>query len=127
MYIIDLFQKEINTLNSNTFREAISQLQAIETLLEEEQREGSDKRLLEALKDDRNRLRSLTKGLFNPQFGSIFRTHHNPTYFSRRLFRYSDIYMSCLTDLLNYSVDHTFSPRRGALPHEKVSTRVTTE
>lgn len=59
-----------------------------------------------------------TKTLYNPQFGSIFRTHHNPTYFSRRLFRYSDVYMSHVTNLLKYSLKHAFLPRRGLLPHE---------
>lgn len=63
-------------------------------------------------------LRSLTKNLFNPQFGSIFRTFHNPTYFSRRLVRFSDIYMASISCLLNYDVNFTFYPRRTPLQHE---------
>lgn len=62
--------------------------------------------------------RSLTKNLFNPQFGSIFRTFHNPTYFSRRLVRFSDIYMASISCLLNYDVNFTFYPRRTPLQHE---------
>jgi hypothetical protein len=65
--------------------------------------------------------RQKIKCVFNKQFGSVFRTYHNPTYFSRRLFRFADIYMSCLTNLLNYSVNHTFYPRRGVMPHEYTS------
>lgn len=127
--IITELEKEVETLNSDTFRETICELQAIQALIDEEQRvkerrtstSGQPSELMEALLEDRTVLRQQTKALFNPQFGSIFRTHHNPTYFSRRLFRYSDIYMSCLTNLLNYSTDHIFSPRRGALPHEKMA------
>ncbi|MED6260674.1 5'-nucleotidase domain-containing protein 2 [Ataeniobius toweri] len=60
----------------------------------------------------------MTKNLFNPQFGSIFRTCHNPTYFSRRLSRFSDIYMASLSCLLNYDPSYTFYPRRTPLQHE---------
>ncbi|PRD21459.1 UNVERIFIED_CONTAM: Nt5dc2 [Trichonephila clavipes] len=74
--------------------------------------------IIQQLLKERDLLRVHTKYVFNKQFGSIFRTHHNPTYFSRRLFRYSDIYMSQITNLLNYSLNHIFYPRRGALPHE---------
>ena len=120
-------QKEINILNSEEFGEAISELEAIQELIEERQRTtcrvnvfsgASD--LLQHLFRDREVLRLKTKSLFNPQFGSIFRTHHNPTYFSRRLFRYSDIYMGSITNLLKYSINHIFCPRRGSLPHEKM-------
>lgn len=56
--------------------------------------------------------RTKTKTDFNKQFGSVFRTFNNPTYFSRRLFRFADIYTGHLTNLLNYSTKHTFYPRR---------------
>lgn len=72
-------------------------------------------------KDDINYLycfRKITKTVFNKQFGSVFRTFHNSTYFTRRLNRFADIYMSDMTSLLNYSLDYTFYPRRNALPHE---------
>lgn len=62
--------------------------------------------------------RVMMKNLFNPQFGSIFRTCHNPTYFSRRLCRFSDIYMTSVSCLLNYDLTYTFYPRRTPLQHE---------
>uniref|UniRef100_UPI00398E650C prickle planar cell polarity protein 3-like n=1 Tax=Pristiophorus japonicus TaxID=55135 RepID=UPI00398E650C len=62
--------------------------------------------------------KAFTKNLFNPHFGSIFRTSHNPTYFSRRLCRFSDIYMSSISCLLNYDLDYIFYPRRTPLQHE---------
>lgn len=65
-----------------------------------------------------DRDRKITKAVFNEQFGSLFRTYHNPTYFSRRLFRFADVYTSKVTNLLRFSPKHTFYARRGALPHE---------
>lgn len=62
--------------------------------------------------------RVMMKNFFNPQFGSIFRTCHNPTYFSRRLCCFSDIYMASLSCLLNYDAAFTFYPRRTPLQHE---------
>ncbi|KAG7221107.1 hypothetical protein INR49_017548 [Caranx melampygus] len=59
-----------------------------------------------------------TKDIFNAQFGSLFRTYHNPTYFSRRLSRFADIYMASISCLLNYDFQHTFFPRRTPLQHE---------
>lgn len=56
--------------------------------------------------------------MFNGQFGSLFRTYHNPTYFSRRLSRFADIYMASISCLLNYDLQHTFYPRRTPLQHE---------
>lgn len=62
--------------------------------------------------------RVATKEAFNRQFGSIFRTYHNPSFFTSRLCRYADLYMSSVSNLLQYPTDHTFYPRRSALPHE---------
>eukprot|EP00069_Balaena_mysticetus_P005747 bmy_04801T0 len=62
--------------------------------------------------------REMTKGSFNTQFGSLFRTDQNPTYFLRRLSRFADIYMASLSCLLSYDVSHTFYPRRTPLQHE---------
>lgn len=60
----------------------------------------------------------MTKRFFNAQFGSLFRTDQNPTYFLRRLSRFADIYMASLSCLLNYDVHHTFYPHRTPLQHE---------
>ena len=62
--------------------------------------------------------RSLLKEMYNPHFGSIFRTEKAPTYFSRRLNRFANLYMPSLESLQGYHLDHTFYPRRLALPHE---------
>ena len=62
--------------------------------------------------------RHLLKDMYNLRFGSVFRTEKNATYFSRRLATYSNLYMSSLDCLMNYSLDYTFIPRRQSLPHE---------
>jgi len=74
--------------------------------------------ILEEWKSELRTLQFGLKSMFNKQFGSTFRTHNNPTFFSRKLFRFSDIYTSRVTNLRNYSFTHSFYPRRGALPHE---------
>ena len=51
-------------------------------------------------------------------FGSVFRTEKCPTYFTRRLASFSNLYTSSLDNLLQYSLNHTFNPRKTALPHE---------
>lgn len=68
--------------------------------------------------DERENLRLWFKRSFNPQFGSIFRSHNNPSFFSRRLSRFSDIYTSNVTNLLNYPIDYHFIPKRIDLAHE---------
>ncbi|XP_073086806.1 5'-nucleotidase domain-containing protein 2 isoform X3 [Manis javanica] len=80
--------------------------------------DSESRQVLAAWMKERQELRCVTKALFNAQFGSIFRTFHNPTYFSRRLVRFSDLYMASLSCLLNYSMDFTFYPRRTPLQHE---------
>ncbi|CAK1602135.1 unnamed protein product [Parnassius mnemosyne] len=118
--IINELTHEINTLNTRTFKENANWLQMLTQLIEDHQG-YKDPEALEVISewmDERDMLRNATKGVFNKQFGSVFRTYHNPTYFSRRLFRFADIYTSNIRNLLNYSLTHTFYPRRGVMPHE---------
>lgn len=65
--------------------------------------------------------RQVMKELFNERFGSLFRSYHNPTYFTRRLNRFADVYTSSLVNFLKYPLNYTFYPQRTALPHELVS------
>ena len=73
---------------------------------------------------ERDMLRMNSKHSFSPYFGSVFRTFNNPSFFSRRLSRFADIYMSNVTNLLNYPVDCYFMPRRTELPHEQSSNKL---
>ncbi|CAL7943768.1 unnamed protein product [Xylocopa violacea] len=121
--IIKELTHEITTLNNPKFKENANWLQMLTGLIEEHQDyEGPDvQSVLNEWIKERDQLRNDIKRVFNEQFGSVFRTYHNPTYFSRRLFRFADIYMSSITNLLEYSTSHTFYPRRGVMPHEYTS------
>ncbi|XP_002738625.1 5'-nucleotidase domain-containing protein 3-like [Saccoglossus kowalevskii] len=118
--IIPELESEINTMNSDVYKESLTWLVALQNLIETMQANQSPdcQAVIQEWLNERNKLRILTKEVFNPRFGSLFRTYHNPTYFSRRLSRFADFYTSDIINLLNYSTDHTFYPRRAALPHE---------
>lgn len=118
--IISDLEHEIDTLNDEQFKSNANWLQMLTQLIEEHQDNNSvdAKNALKIWNNERDYLKQATKNIFNKQFGSVFRTYNNPTYFSRRLFRFADIYTSNLTNLHKYSVNHTFYPRRGVMPHE---------
>ncbi|XP_058799257.1 5'-nucleotidase domain-containing protein 3 [Phymastichus coffea] len=121
--IIKELAHEIETLNDPKFKLDANWLQMLTCLIEDHQNVDGPEAEAELLDwiQERDRLRQDIKRVFNQQFGSVFRTYHNPTYFSRRLFRFADIYMSSITNLLCYSTSHTFYPRRGVMPHEYTS------
>ncbi|XP_071949399.1 5'-nucleotidase domain-containing protein 3-like [Antedon mediterranea] len=118
--IIPELESEITTSNSVPFKQAVVWLLTLQALIEKNQvYENSEcQAVLQEWLRERHQLRVITKTLFNRQFGSIFRTYHNPTYFSRRLSRFADIYTSSVDNLLSYSLQHSFYPQRAALPHE---------
>ncbi|XP_019871292.2 5'-nucleotidase domain-containing protein 3 isoform X2 [Aethina tumida] len=121
--IITELTHEIATLNNVNFKKNANWLQMLTQLIEDHQdcEDPEEQKILMKWMNERDKLRNDIKYVFNQQFGSVFRTYHNPTYFSRRLFRFADIYTSNITNLLNYSVNHTFYPRRGVMPHEYIS------
>ncbi|XP_039290743.1 5'-nucleotidase domain-containing protein 3 isoform X1 [Nilaparvata lugens] len=121
--IISELTHEIETLNNVEFKKNVNWLQMLTQLIEDWQ-DHEDAATIAAVNEwikERDQLRQDIKCVFNEQFGSVFRTYHNPTYFSRRLFRFADIYTSSVTNLLQFSVHHTFYPRRGVMPHEYTS------
>ncbi|XP_043228442.1 5'-nucleotidase domain-containing protein 3-like isoform X1 [Amphibalanus amphitrite] len=112
---------EISILNRPEYKENSNWLQQLQQLIEGEQNElrrPENRAVLERWEAERDQLRLYTKTIFNHQFGSLFRTHHNPSYFSRRLFHFCDLYTSSISNLLDLHPSHVFFPRRGALPHE---------
>uniref|UniRef100_A0A672JFU0 5'-nucleotidase domain-containing protein 2-like n=1 Tax=Salarias fasciatus TaxID=181472 RepID=A0A672JFU0_SALFA len=103
--IVPELEHETKVVSTNRYALSLTWLQALTGLLEQ-------------LSKHSYCIRIINHNLYNPQFGSIFRTGHNPTYFSRRLCRFSDIYMASLSCLLNYDLSYTFYPRRTPLQHE---------
>uniref|UniRef100_F1SRK2 5'-nucleotidase domain containing 3 n=1 Tax=Sus scrofa TaxID=9823 RepID=F1SRK2_PIG len=114
--IIPELRSELKIMNTEQYIQTMTWLQTLTGLLEQMQQTFLES-LSVALLSSRL-FREMTKGFFNAQFGSLFRTDQNPTYFLRRLSRFADIYMASLSCLLNYDVSHTFYPRRTPLQHE---------
>ncbi|XP_078530976.1 5'-nucleotidase domain-containing protein 3 isoform X1 [Lissotriton helveticus] len=118
--IIPELRYEIKIMNTEQYIENMTWLQGLTGLLERMQvyRDAESQMVLQDWIKERQRMREITRKIFNTQFGSIFRTDHNPTYFLRRLSRFADLYMASLSCLLNYDLHHTFYPRRTPLQHE---------
>uniref|UniRef100_A0A8C5F827 5'-nucleotidase domain containing 3 n=1 Tax=Gadus morhua TaxID=8049 RepID=A0A8C5F827_GADMO len=108
--IIPELRQEIKIMNTEQYVHMMSWVQALTGLIETMQvhRDPASQAVVQ----------EWSKEIFNSQFGSLFRTYHNPTYFSRRLSRFADIYMPSISCLLNYDFQHTFFPRRTPLQHE---------
>ncbi|XP_073456384.1 5'-nucleotidase domain-containing protein 2-like [Aquarana catesbeiana] len=118
--IVPELESETKIVNTEQYSQSLTWMQALTGLLERMQnfRDPESQQILQDWMRERQELRAVTKNLFNPQFGSIFRTCHNPTYFSRRLCRFSDLYMASVSCLLNYDLSYIFFPRRTPLQHE---------
>uniref|UniRef100_A0A8C3G2I9 5'-nucleotidase domain containing 2 n=1 Tax=Cyclopterus lumpus TaxID=8103 RepID=A0A8C3G2I9_CYCLU len=116
--IVPELEPETKVVSTDRYTVSLTWLQALTGLMERLQthRDPESKLVFEEWQNEREEV--MTKNVFNPQFGSIFRTCHNPTYFSRRLSRFSDVYMASVSCLLNYDLDYTFYPRRTPLQHE---------
>ncbi|KAM4553797.1 5'-nucleotidase domain-containing protein 3 isoform 1-T1 [Fundulus diaphanus] len=118
--IIPELRKEIKIMNTPEYVHMMTWLQALTVLIEQMQahRDPATQAVVEEWIKEREAMKPQTKDIFNAQFGSLFRTYHNPTYFSRRLSRFADIYMASISCMLNYDLQHTFFPRRTPLQHE---------
>ncbi|XP_063783857.1 5'-nucleotidase domain-containing protein 3 isoform X1 [Pseudophryne corroboree] len=118
--IIPELKSELTIMNTSQYIETMAWLQGLTGLLERMQvyRDAESQMVLRDWIKERQELRDMARKIFNPRFGSIFRTDHNPTYFLRRLSRFADVYMESLSCLLNYDLHHTFFPKRTPLQHE---------
>ncbi|XP_075712785.1 5'-nucleotidase domain-containing protein 3 [Rhinoderma darwinii] len=118
--IIPELKSELTIMNTSQYIQTMAWLQGLTGLLERMQvyRDAESQMVLLDWIKERQETRDMARKIFNPRFGSIFRTDHNPTYFLRRLSRFADIYMESLSCLLNYDVHHTFYPKRTPLQHE---------
>ncbi|KAH8853375.1 5'-nucleotidase domain-containing protein 3 [Schistosoma japonicum] len=118
--VIPELETELIASSDHDFKINLRRLRMLEKLIQENQHVCTleAKLLLEKWFDERNALRRSSKFVFDPHFGSIFRSFHNPSYFSQRLGQYATLYTSRVTNLLRFTLDHTFFPKRTALPHE---------
>lgn len=118
--VIPELEHEIEVTNSPLIQSSALRLRNLESLIDVYQHVSSvhSRALLSSWKAERQELRTVTKNSFNKHFGSIFRSFHNPSYFSRRLTQYAILYTSKVANLYRYPIDHVFYPKRTALPHE---------
>ncbi|CDW54798.1 5 nucleotid domain containing protein [Trichuris trichiura] len=120
--IVPELTKEIRLQNSDFFRRRLAWLSALTSLVERFEQDIScdaDSRMVLAKwNQEREQLREELKMVFNPRFGSLFRTYHSPSYFSIRLMRLADVYTSSVANLFNYGIGQKFYARRWLLPHE---------
>jgi len=118
--VIRELEQEIRKMNQDEFKWGVNWQQVLMALIEDYQSvEDEDAKLvIQEWKEEVRGIQDSLRSMFNPHFGSSFRSHNNPTYFFRKLARFSDIYTSRVTNLLKYGVNYSFYPRRGVLPHE---------
>ncbi|GAB5587362.1 hypothetical protein Unana1_02262 [Umbelopsis nana] len=123
--IIRELSSEIETRNMPDYRHTLSWLLRLERLLNEAQAIDGGRHVpgLDALLDnwrqERREIRDQLKHVFNKSFGSVFRTHHNPTFFANKIRKFADIYTSSVENMENYPLDYCFYPDRSYLPHER--------
>jgi len=120
--ILEEVEDEINIINSDAFQKTIRWLTVLQWLIDQIQIVPGPEAdiLMKSWLAEQEEERTKSRDLFNPYFGSVFRTHTVPTYFHRRLARFADIYTSNVCNFQNYPLDFIFFPRRMALAHENV-------
>jgi len=119
--IIEDLETEIEIANNPVTKFKVNWSNTLQGLLDTYQDEVDDPECREVLKEWKDELDSMRielKNEFNKNFGSVFRSKKNPTFFSRRLFRVADVYTSRVTNFANHPLKQSFYPRRGVLPHE---------
>eukprot|EP00026_Physarum_polycephalum_P003254 Phypoly_transcript_03264.p2 GENE.Phypoly_transcript_03264~~Phypoly_transcript_03264.p2 ORF type:complete len:242 (+),score=24.47 Phypoly_transcript_03264:1745-2470(+) len=118
--IIKELEKEVEIQNSPEYRSGLSELLATEEMIHKCQfYHGPDREnVLRWLKNRRFDLRLGLKEVFNKYFGSVFRTHTNPTMFSHGLQQYADLYTCKIENFAECPLDFSFFPARNFLPHE---------
>ncbi|WKY05626.1 hypothetical protein Q1695_006100 [Nippostrongylus brasiliensis] len=131
--IVPELAREIRIQNEESYRSTIQWLGMLTAIIETLQpgalQNSETAIVLDEWRIERRHYRQekeVVKALFNSQFGSLFRTYHNMTHFSRRLNRLSDVYTSRVPNMLKYNLNHSFYPRRNALPHENLNSVPTT-
>ena len=88
--VIRELEAEIIKMNTDEFKWGVNWQQVLMSLIEDNQ-EVEDSEAIQVIEDWKREVVAVQlslKSMFNNQFGSAFRSHNNPTYFSRKLFRY---------------------------------------
>jgi hypothetical protein len=119
-------EQEIRIQKTPTFNVDVTWLMQLERLIKRAQQDGLEDRptrqqyrqVLHEWRAERKDAHAKLKRAHNHQFGSVFRTHHNPSGFADIIRNHADLYTSKLENMAAYPLDHVFYPERVFLPHE---------
>jgi hypothetical protein len=111
---------EIQVQSTPEFKDRLRTILRMETLIDYGQRvdDEATMKTLAKLKRDRQKVKRELLEMFNPSFGSVFRTSLHRTEFFESVGRYADIYTANVNNFLNYSLQHCFYAKRRYWPHE---------
>lgn len=70
----------------------------------------SEEQVLSSIEGELQQINTKLSKLFNPNFGSVFRTDGHPSLFAFAMLRYVDLYTSDVSNLLHYNPLHRFYP-----------------
>jgi hypothetical protein len=122
--IIEELEHEVRTQNTRLYRETLKQILTLEEALRKldlkcDKERAEVQNIGHEIQEELARKRQLSKQIFNPYFGSVFRTHTNATIFAYMLQRYADIYTSKLENFDLYPLDFVHHAEREFLSHER--------
>jgi hypothetical protein len=70
----------------------------------------SEEALLSTIEYELQAINSQLSKIYNPNFGSVFRTDGHPSLFAFAMLRYADLYMGDVCNLMHYNPLHRFYP-----------------
>ena len=118
--IVPELTHEIQVQSTNEFKALLHRQIKIEALIDYGQRldDIETVQAVNELKLERQSIKRELLTMFNPSFGSVFRTSLHRTDFFESVGQFADVYTSSVENFLNYSLNHTFYAKRQFWPHE---------
>ncbi|KAJ1915530.1 hypothetical protein H4219_004268 [Mycoemilia scoparia] len=139
--IVHELDRELEILNTPDHRCNLAWMHQLENLLKKAQQKTRSQEfitspaevqsrfhsMLESWRDERKVIRAKLKDMNNAQFGSVFRTHKNPSLFAQKIRQFANLYTSGLGNFANYPLDFVFYPNRDILPHESFRSQLNSD
>jgi hypothetical protein len=122
--IINEVAHDVEVSRTSEYQNLINALLKTEVMLEEAQflqfgdTDIEAAKIIHELMEHRNHIRQNLKTIFNPHFGSVFRTYEERSLFFFNICRLADLYTASLTNFLNYPLNFAFQVKRTAYAHE---------
>ena len=118
--VIREVEGEVEVQNTEVYQSTLLYAERLQHLIGQAQLHYNDEgRLLKArMKTARKRTRRELAALYNPTFGSVFRSSQLPSYFSDQAIKLCHLYTSRVENLGLYPLTYTFYPCRQYMQHE---------